>query len=318
MGKYEGSLRASLAARERWQQSASSSSDGKVLHFESLQLFGRSDVERLEAESISSVQEACDVPESVARARLKEARWGVKEAAELQSKKAAVTAAAPSVAFGQGEEEMASSAPALRRQTSFRDRFEEIQSIYAPLMSDVSHSLQCVACGDRFQLREVCGQICVEHVMCVQCWRRMLSTHVVSQGDSFVRCAGGAKCPNFVEEGLLMTLLSSVDYASYRRRLQDSFIQLQGWRWCINAQCDKVARATDSADAYATMSCACYSLFCVSCGAEGGHWPISCSASARYAAASRAMRGGAQNAGGAAGYLMMEIQYKQCPKCKSP
>ncbi len=197
---------------------------------------------------------------------------------------------------------MPSSVPALRRQTSFadRDRFEEIQSIYAPLMSDASHSLQCVACGDRFHLGEVCGQICVEHVMCVQCWRRMLSTHVVGQGDAFVRCvAGGAKCPNFFEEGLLMTLLLSADDASYRRRLQDSFIQLQGWRWCIHAQCDKVVRASDSADAYATVSCACYSLFCVSCGSEGGHWPISCSASARYATASRAMRGGAQNAAGA-------------------
>jgi hypothetical protein len=146
----------------------------------------------------------------------------------------------------------------------------------------------------------------------------MLSTHI-SSGQAFVRCVG-FKCASYVEEGLILAHVSTVDYARYRRFLQDSFIQLRGWRWCANPQCDKVASAS-SADRFAVVSCACHAQWCFSCGRDG-HWPISCSASRQYEQSQlvRELRARVQTRIGAVKQPdeIVKVDVKLCPQCKTP
>jgi hypothetical protein len=192
-----------------------------------------------------------------------------------------------------------------------------VQATFAPYISDPSSTLSCAACCEDLQLREVCGQVC-GHVMCYPCWRRMLSTHV-SQGDAFIRCVG-FKCRCGVEEGLIMSLLTHGEYANFRRRLQDSFIQLRGWKWCINAQCDKVVSASQE-ERFAVVSCTCHAQFCFSC-ARDGHWPVSCNAARAYLSSQlvRDMRARAEARIGSVKDADEEVRVdvKPCPKCKTP
>jgi ariadne-1 len=318
MEQHEALLRVSLQAREAEQRAASAA--GRVLHHDAVKVFGRGDVEKLEFEAIALVQAECDLPESLARAKLKESKWDVQQCiAQFKAKTApsALSSASSSALPGV----MSPLVGVQQRQESFADRarFEAIQAAFAPYVADPELTLACAACCEDLQLREVAGQVC-GHVMCVLCWRRMLATSV-AQGEAFMRCVG-YKCACAVEEGLIMALLSTADYQNYRRRLQDSFISLRGWRWCVNAQCDKVASLSVEHQRSAVVSCTCHSQYCFSCAREG-HWPVSCSAAKQYESSKlvRDMRAKVQERIGAItreDENVIRVEVKKCPKCKTP
>ena len=317
-------------AREEAEVAAQASAS--VLQLDSIQLFGRGRIEKLEAQAIEEVQAGCDLPESIARAKLKESKWDAQlclqkhREALAKEMAAAGSSTLPPRSSPSSSSASASSSPALamlppKRQdsTAERDRFEQIQHTFAPYRADPTATLSCSACCEDLQLREVAGQVC-GHVMCVLCWRRMLSTHI-SQGSAFLRCVG-FKCACFVEEGLILTMVDAADYKRYRRWLQDSFIQLRGWRWCTNAKCNKVASAgAASGDQFAVVSCTCSAQWCFSCGREG-HWPISCDASRQYARSKlvRDMRKTVQSRIGAIKPEedFVRVEVKRCPKCSTP
>jgi ariadne-1 len=314
MEQHEALLRVSLQAREAEQRAASAA--GRVLHHDAVKVFGRGDVEKLEFEAIALVQAECDLPESLARAKLKESKWDVQQCiAQFKAKTASALSSASSSALP------GVMSPLVQRQESFADRarFEAIQAVFAPYVADPELTLACAACCEDLQLREVAGQVC-GHVMCVLCWRRMLATSV-AQGEAFMRCVG-YKCACAVEEGLIMALLSTADYQNYRRRLQDSFISLRGWRWCVNAQCDKVASLSVEHQRSAVVSCTCHSQYCFNCAREG-HWPVSCSAAKQYESSKlvRDMRAKVQERIGAItreDENVIRVEVKKCPKCKTP
>ena len=152
----------------------------------------------------------------------------------------------------------------------------------------------------------------------------MLATHI-SQGSAFLKCVG-FKCSCGVEEGLILTLVSLEDYQRYRRWLQDSFIQLRGWRWCTNPKCNKVASLTlppgaDNGDRFAVVSCTCHTSYCFSCGRDG-HWPISCDTALQYAQSAlvKDMRFKVQERIGAIKQEedFVKVEVKKCPKCSTP
>jgi len=322
MEQHESILRVSLATREAEQ--VASSSAARVLQHDAVQLFGRGDVERLEFAAIAQVQQQCDVPESLARAGLKESKWDVQHCVrEFRNKQAAEDATAANAAAASSASSSSLPgvmSPLVQRQASNseRARFDALQTTFAPYVSDATLTLSCAACCEDLQLREVAGQVC-GHVMCLQCWRRMLSGRV-AQGEAFVRCVG-FKCACAVEEGLILCLLSQHAYQLYRRRLQDSFIQLRGWKWCVNAQCDKVVSVADGAPKHAVVSCTCHAQYCFACSREG-HWPVSCSAARQYESSQlvRAMRTrvSINLVSVKREDDVLRVELKRCPKCKTP
>lgn len=323
MEEHQSLLKTSLEAHQAEESGAAA----RVLQLDSIQVFSRGRIEKLEFAAIRDVQQACDLPESIARALLKDGKWDVQACIDMHHKAVAngathtakpnakVTAATARSAAMHMPPPMGSA----QRQVSQseRSRFEKLQAAFAPYVSSATATLSCSACCEEFQLREVAGQICM-HLLCVTCWRRMLATHIAS-GQAFVRCVG-FKCASYVEEGLILAHVSTIDYARYRRFLQDSFIQLRGWRWCANPQCDKVASASN-ADRFAVVSCSCHAQWCFSCGRDG-HWPISCSASRQYEQSQlvRELRAKVQTRIGAVKEHeeFVKVDVKLCPQCKTP
>lgn len=279
----------------------------RVLTLDSVQIFGRGRIERLEYAAIKRVQEQLDLNESMAKAKLIAHKWDVEALirhAESES------------------DHLPPTSPAIGRHISAQaradaERFDAIQACFHKYVIDPTATLQCSACFDDFQLREVAGHVC-GHAMCITCWRRMLRG-AIRQGESNIKCIG-YKCRCTVEEGLLMTLLAAEDYRRYRRFLQDSFIKLKQWKWCVNPRCNNVA-SVDALDQFAVVSCHCHALWCFSCGRDG-HWPISCTAIRSYES-SRLVQSMRQKVESRIGAIKqpeehVQIDVKKCPKCGTP
>lgn len=167
--------------------------------------------------------------------------------------------------------------PTLVQQSSTEriSQYMNERSQYVSFLSDSSHTLTCLSCFEDFQLRELCLQSC-HHPLCVPCYRRYLLSFVL-QGKSFIQCPGH-KCSEYVEEGLIHCLLSSSEYQKYRRWLQDSFIRLRHWKFCVNPLCNNVFNTKEK---YGVVHCYCGTNCCFSCAKEG-HWPVPCNAIDAY------------------------------------
>lgn len=160
-------LAKSLEAQEQADGNLlSPTSSARVLQLDSIQVFGRGRIEKLEAAAIAQVVSECDLPESNARAKLKENKWDAAEVVrKVREARAKEAGAANSSSLPSSAASLALLQPTRQDSTAERERFNAIQATFARFHDDPEATLSCAACCEDLQLREAFGQVC-GHVMC--------------------------------------------------------------------------------------------------------------------------------------------------------
>lgn len=177
-------------------------------------------------------------------------------------------------------------------------------------ISTVSAMFECPVCYDEVPMSSTYAiSCCPTHRQCNTCWRKYLSTMVLSKFDSvFARCPG-RKCNQPLSFKTVCRFLTPTNVARYQRWIADFVVSSKPeMQWCPNnsASCTYAILCSVKGSAQHEVSCACSYKFCWKCRSEA-HSPTTCELVEAWR-----IKGGEGEAA-----KRLKVMCKQCPRCGS-